>query len=392
MATTFLEVKNRAYSLLAAAIDNNDLSLEVTSGEGSNFPSAFPFHLTIEDEIVSVTNRVGDVCTIVRAQQGTDAAEHVAGVSVKLNITAKSVSDLNTAVNALEVLCPSAAVLEADFNANTILYATTNNTPVALSIAASRIVGRKASGGIAALTGAEALALMTTALKAELDLLDLAGLTAGELLVATGAAAVAWQSTGVKLSAPDISGVVTAASALTMPAFTLGGAVTLNGQTLDAGSDHLEVATTGCFKGIQIISTQDGVTGARLALRQIKATQAVDDIISTISCVGKDSGGDLTTYVDIYGIVASPTSGSEDGKLSFNLQNVGTWNEAMTLSGAGLAWFDVGINADEYYKVAGTQVVAAQGAAVADATDASSVILRLNELLARCRTHGLIAT
>lgn len=44
------------------------------------------------------------------------------------------------------------------------------------------------------------------------------------------------------------------------------------------------------------------------------------------------------------------------------------------------------------YKVAGTKVVDAQQAAVANATDAASVILRLNDLLARCRTHGLIDT
>lgn len=42
--------------------------------------------------------------------------------------------------------------------------------------------------------------------------------------------------------------------------------------------------------------------------------------------------------------------------------------------------------------VAGTQVVGAQGAAVANATDAASAITQLNALLARCRTHGLIAT
>ena len=44
------------------------------------------------------------------------------------------------------------------------------------------------------------------------------------------------------------------------------------------------------------------------------------------------------------------------------------------------------------YRVAGTKVVGTQGAAVADATDAASVIARLNDLLARCRAHGLIAT
>jgi len=43
-------------------------------------------------------------------------------------------------------------------------------------------------------------------------------------------------------------------------------------------------------------------------------------------------------------------------------------------------------------KVATIQVVGAQGAAVADATDAASAITQLNALLARTRTHGLIAT
>lgn len=43
-------------------------------------------------------------------------------------------------------------------------------------------------------------------------------------------------------------------------------------------------------------------------------------------------------------------------------------------------------------KIDGTDVLGAQGAAIADATDAASVILRLNDLLAAVRTHGLIAT
>jgi hypothetical protein len=44
------------------------------------------------------------------------------------------------------------------------------------------------------------------------------------------------------------------------------------------------------------------------------------------------------------------------------------------------------------YKVNSVQVVGAQGAAVADATDAASTQARLNDLLARVRAHGLIAT
>jgi hypothetical protein len=65
------------------------------------------------------------------------------------------------------------------------------------------------------------------------------------------------------------------------------------------------------------------------------------------------------------------------------------------------ATYDLGFNggggwnrlylADGLY-VDGVRVVREQGAAVADATDAASAITQLNALLARIRTHGLIAT
>ncbi len=44
------------------------------------------------------------------------------------------------------------------------------------------------------------------------------------------------------------------------------------------------------------------------------------------------------------------------------------------------------------YSVDGTQVLSNQAAAIANATDAASVITQLNDLLAKCRTHGIIAT
>lgn len=48
-----------------------------------------------------------------------------------------------------------------EFDANTILKADVDNTPIKLAVAASRIVGRKSSGGIAALTVAEVEAMLT---------------------------------------------------------------------------------------------------------------------------------------------------------------------------------------------------------------------------------------
>jgi len=49
------------------------------------------------------------------------------------------------------------------FDANTILKADSDNTPVALSVPEGRIIGRKSGGSIAALTGAEARGILGTA-------------------------------------------------------------------------------------------------------------------------------------------------------------------------------------------------------------------------------------
>ena len=73
-----------------------------------------------------------------------------------------------------------------------------------------------------------------------------------------------------------------------------------------------------------------------------------------------------------------------------NVANAGT-NYGIYVAN-GLSYFGGNANVASQYQVAGTKVIGAQGAAVADATDAASAITRLNALLARCRAHGLIAT
>lgn len=52
------------------------------------------------------------------------------------------------------------AVMEADYNANTILAATSDNTPAALAVAEQTVVGRKTGGNIASLTVGELLTIL----------------------------------------------------------------------------------------------------------------------------------------------------------------------------------------------------------------------------------------
>jgi len=110
--------------------------------------------------------------------------------------------------------------------------------------------------------------------------------------------------------------------------------------------------------------------------------------------------GFLTTYNDSTGSVnmirAARTGASGTGSNFLAINAAGVTANLFRGVVNDVEMFEVdytGItNTAAQYNVAGTKVVGAQGAAIANATDAASVILRLNDLLARCRAHGLIAT
>ena len=99
---------NLANSLVATAPSPalSGTTLTVTSGQGTRFP-AVPFNCivcpasTIPDptnaEIVRVTNIAGDVFTITRAQESTSAQAIAAGYYIANAITAKTLTDVETA-------------------------------------------------------------------------------------------------------------------------------------------------------------------------------------------------------------------------------------------------------------------------------------------------------
>jgi hypothetical protein len=104
-ATIFHKTKNRSTGTLLGGINNVDDPVIVTlnAGEGAFFPAVFPFHITINDEILHVTNRVVDVLTATRADEGTVIAVHVNGSVVQLHTTSQLFSELQVAVNYVEV-------------------------------------------------------------------------------------------------------------------------------------------------------------------------------------------------------------------------------------------------------------------------------------------------
>jgi hypothetical protein len=116
------------------------------------------------------------------------------------------------------------AVQKSTYDAHSILYATTDDTPVALTVGASTIVGRKASGDIVALTGAEAATIIgatggSVATDAIFD-------AKGDLPVGTGA------NTAARLAAGTNGYVLTADSAeATGLKWAAGGAATVDPQS-----------------------------------------------------------------------------------------------------------------------------------------------------------------
>lgn len=101
--TSFLSIKNNAFSYLAASLDatSDPILVHVQAGQGTRFPSP-PFHISIESEILKCTIKSGDVLTCLRAQEETVKASHGSGVMVKLKVTAQLLQDMYDAINALE--------------------------------------------------------------------------------------------------------------------------------------------------------------------------------------------------------------------------------------------------------------------------------------------------
>jgi len=86
-----LNASNNASSLLVATINSSVTSLEVASA--STFP-VFPFMITIDNEILEVTNVVGAVFTVTRGAEGSTATSHTAGVDVEHRWTAGMYTDI----------------------------------------------------------------------------------------------------------------------------------------------------------------------------------------------------------------------------------------------------------------------------------------------------------
>lgn len=95
--------RNGPARALAAPLANAT-DTTITLDNVSGFPSQFPYTLIIDpdlvtEEVVDVTNVVGNIATIVRGVDSTTAIAHATGAKVYHGVTARDATEANTHVN-----------------------------------------------------------------------------------------------------------------------------------------------------------------------------------------------------------------------------------------------------------------------------------------------------
>lgn len=92
---------------LASPATDIATTMVVTAATG--FPSSYPYTMivdadTINEEVVSVTNRSGTTLTVTRAQDGTSAVAHSAGADVRHGVSARDFDEPNAFINGTGVV------------------------------------------------------------------------------------------------------------------------------------------------------------------------------------------------------------------------------------------------------------------------------------------------
>ena len=118
----------RYYSSIAArtslATGVNDSTTTFSVVAVSGWPSSFPYTLiidqdTINEEVVTVTNRSGTTLTVTRGEDGTTAKAHDAGAAVNHGVSARDFDEPNSFINGTGFIAPSIVTAKGDLIAAT---------------------------------------------------------------------------------------------------------------------------------------------------------------------------------------------------------------------------------------------------------------------------------
>ena len=147
-----------------------------------------------------------------------------------------------------------------------------------------------------------------------------------------------------------------------------------------SGDGALEVTTGGVYAGGGVYADKGGSDQAGYF------ADGTDTDVMLCGAIGVAKWAGVFNRVNVYARLGGNAAAGAfyDGVNTINLGD-STYAANATVGG-------INANSTSGFLCAGTKVVGAQGAAVADATGAGDVVAQLNALLARLRAHGLIAT
>jgi len=241
------------------------------------------------DRIIAITDNAStstyasnwhkaDYTDEVLSVAGLTGAISAAGLRTAINV--EDGADVTDAAN----VDAAGAVMELDYNAHTILAATSDNTPAALTVAEQTLVGRITGGNIAALTATQIRTMLNVADGAT----AYAGVATdtifdadGDLAVGTGANTAARLAMGTALQQIRVNAGATALEYFTPSAsgdFKADGTVDMSGQfRTDVGTFDSAVAN-GASANAYDFDTQDtySTAGANLLRLRNNGTAIID--------------------------------------------------------------------------------------------------------------------
>lgn len=289
---------------LTSGISAGDTSASIAASTGWPDGSAGDFFIVIdrgvagEEKILVDTRSSLTLNSLTRGQDGTSASAHASGATVEVVLTARDLDEANAHVADTTLNHHTQYPLKTLWDANSVVIAVTDNTPVALPFAASRIFARLASGDIVAATVAQIKTLLAYAAADLTDLVPKSLYDANSILAATS---------------DDTPAPLTVGASTIVGRMASGGIVAMSvaeAQTL-LGIADTDRAVIGGF----LRNTQDIVTNTQLLRVQVNSGGGVS--ADSLSAVVDRAGS-------IVGVAVAHQAARAAGSITYEVYKNGT--------------------------------------------------------------------